>query len=168
MFSLSLSLSLLSLCAVSFRPTSRRRVRDHVNNDCLRDILMRSGSRHLLDTCTWLIVAHRHARTSSPSAERLNLCLSGKKSCFTCPCFQSPVHGSAAELRTTALVCFGIVSRRQRRENDWSNWNRHCSRLRPHRIATLETVAGATTELLSLATTLTEIKSSETEALDYR
>ena len=34
---------------------------------------MRSGSCHLVDICTWLIVAHRH------SAERLNLCLSGKK-----------------------------------------------------------------------------------------
>ena len=32
----------------SFRPTSRRRVRDHVNNACLRDILMRSGSRQTL------------------------------------------------------------------------------------------------------------------------
>ena len=42
----------LSLCVGSFRPTSRRRVRDHVNNACLRDILMRSGSRHLVDTCT--------------------------------------------------------------------------------------------------------------------
>ena len=54
-------------------------LRDHVSNACLRDILARSGSRHLVDTCTWLVVAHRHARTSSPSAERLNLCLSGKE-----------------------------------------------------------------------------------------
>ena len=36
------------------------------------------GFRHLVDTCTSLIVAHRQARTSSHSAERLNLCLSGK------------------------------------------------------------------------------------------
>ena len=71
--------SLLSLCVGSFPPTSRRRVRDHVNNACLRDIVVRSGSCHLVDTCTWLIVAHRHARTSSHSAERLNLCLSGKE-----------------------------------------------------------------------------------------
>ena len=71
--------SLLSLCVGSFRPTSRRRVRDHVSNACLSDILMRSGSRHLVDTCTWLVVAHRHARTTSHSAERLNLCLSGKR-----------------------------------------------------------------------------------------
>ena len=71
--------SLLSLCVVSFRPTSRTRVRDHVNNACLRDILMKSGSRHLVDTCTRLIVAHRHARTSCHSAERLNLCLCGKE-----------------------------------------------------------------------------------------
>ena len=28
---------------------------------------MRSGSRHLVHTCTWLIVAHRHARTSNHS-----------------------------------------------------------------------------------------------------
>ena len=54
-------------------------MRDHANNACLRDVMMRSGSRHLVDTCTWLIVAHRHARTSSHSAERLNLCLSGKE-----------------------------------------------------------------------------------------
>ena len=46
----------------------------------------------LWDTCTWLVVAHRHARTSSHSAERLNLRLSGKglfhKSMFpvTCAC----------------------------------------------------------------------------------
>ena len=40
---------------------------------------MMSGSRHLVDTCTWLIVAHRHALTSDHSAERLNLCLSGKE-----------------------------------------------------------------------------------------
>ena len=71
--------SLLSLCVGSFRPTSRRRVRDQVYNACLRDILMKSGRRQLVDTCTWLIVAHRHARTSSHSAERLNLCLSGKE-----------------------------------------------------------------------------------------
>ena len=115
-----LDLFVLSLVAVR-RPTSRRRVRDHVNNACLRDILMRSGSHHLVDTCTWLIVAHRHARTSSHPAERLNLCLSGKSCacchpCFTCPCFRSLVHGSGAELRTTALVCCsGIVSRWLRR-----------------------------------------------------
>ena len=45
----------------------------------LRDILTMSGSRHLVGTCTWLIVAHRHTRTSSHSAERLTLCLSGKR-----------------------------------------------------------------------------------------
>ena len=71
--------SLLSLCVGSFRPTSRKWVGDHVNNACLRYILMRFGCRHLEDTCTWLIVAHRHARTSSHSAERLNQCLSGKE-----------------------------------------------------------------------------------------
>ena len=72
--------SLLSLCLGSFRPTSRRCVGDHASNACSRDILMmRSGSRHLVDTCRWLIVVHRHARTSSHSAERLNLCLSGKE-----------------------------------------------------------------------------------------
>ena len=48
--------SLLSLCVGSFRSTSRGRVRDHVNNACVRDILMRSGGRHLVDICTWLIV----------------------------------------------------------------------------------------------------------------
>ena len=46
-------------------------MRDHVNNACLRDILARSGSRHLVDTCTRLIVAHRHARKTSHSAERV-------------------------------------------------------------------------------------------------
>ena len=56
-----------------------REIKDHVNNACLRGILMRSGSRHLVDICTWLIVAHQHARTSSHSAETLNLCLSGKE-----------------------------------------------------------------------------------------
>ena len=40
---------------------------------------MGSGSRHLVDICTLLIVAHRHARTSSHAAERLNLCLIGKE-----------------------------------------------------------------------------------------
>ena len=40
---------------------------------------MWSGGRRLVDTCTWLIVAHRHACTSSHSAERLNLCLSEKE-----------------------------------------------------------------------------------------
>ena len=40
----------LSLSVGSFRPTLRRRVTDHVNNACLRDIPMRSGSRHLVDT----------------------------------------------------------------------------------------------------------------------
>ena len=65
--------SLLSLCVGSFRPTSRRGAKDNVNNACLRDILTRSGCPHLVDACTWLIVAHRHARTSS------NLCLSGKE-----------------------------------------------------------------------------------------
>ena len=97
---------------------------------------MRSGSRHLVDTCTLLIVAHRHARTSSHSAERLNLCLSGKRviiHVFTCPCFRSPVHGSGAKLRTTPLFCCsGIVSRWLRRKNDWSSWNGHCSRLGLH------------------------------------
>ena len=43
-----------------------------MNNACVRDILMMSGSLHLVETCTWLIVAHRHARTSSHSDERLN------------------------------------------------------------------------------------------------
>ena len=57
----------------------RGNVRDHVNDACLRDMLIRSNNHHLVNTCTWLIVAHRHTRTSSHSAERLNLCLSGKR-----------------------------------------------------------------------------------------
>ena len=86
--------SLSCRCAsVRFVPTLRRRVRDHVKNACLRDILMKSGGRHLVDTCTRLIVAHRHARTSRHSAERLNLCPSGEElssmshlSLFRVPC----------------------------------------------------------------------------------
>ena len=74
-------LFVLSLVSVrwSFFAPHRGGVRDHANDACLRDILMRSGSRRLVDTCTWLIVAHRYARTSSHSAERLNLCPSGKE-----------------------------------------------------------------------------------------
>ena len=48
-------------------------VRDHVNNACLRDILLRSGSRHLVDTCTWLIVAHRtHIKPFGRETESLS------------------------------------------------------------------------------------------------
>ena len=52
-------------------------VRDQVYNACLRDILVRSDSCHLLRHL-YMVVAHRHARTSCNSAERLNPCLSGK------------------------------------------------------------------------------------------
>ena len=40
--------SLLSQCVRSFRPTSRSQVRDQVFFGCLRDILVRSGSCHLV------------------------------------------------------------------------------------------------------------------------
>ena len=56
--------SLLSLCVGLFRPTSRRRVRDQVYNVCLRDLLVRSGSchlvRHLYMVVLWRIVMHAH------------------------------------------------------------------------------------------------------------
>ena len=55
-----------------------------------------------------------------------------EKICFACPCFRSLVHGSGAELRATALVCSGIVSRWQRQKNDWSSWNGHCSKMGTH------------------------------------
>ena len=70
-----LDLFVLSLVAV--RGFLSPRIEEACERSCEK--CLRSGSRHLVDTCTWLIVAHRHARTSSHSAERLNLCLSGKE-----------------------------------------------------------------------------------------
>ena len=117
-------------------------MRDHVSNACLTDILRRSGCRHLVHTCTWLIVAHRHARTSSHPAERLNLCLSGKELS----------SGSGAMLRTTALVCcpenrVTMATSEERLEQLERSLQQAGSALQAanYRIATLESAAGATT-----------------------
>ena len=71
----------VSLCSLSCRCASSRCVRDQVYNACLRDILVRCRCCHLVRHLFMVgcVVAHRHARTSSHSAERLNPCLSGKE-----------------------------------------------------------------------------------------
>ena len=48
-----------------------------MKNACLKNILVKSRCCHPLRHL-FMVIAHRHARTSSHSAEKLNPCLSGK------------------------------------------------------------------------------------------
>ena len=132
-------------------------MRDHVNNGCLRDILMMSGSRHLVDTCTWLIVAHRHARTSSHSAERLNLCLIGKELRMLSSMFHLSLFPVTCAWWRSRVAYFGVglllwnrvtmTSSEARLEQLERSLQQAGSALQAAncRIATLESAAGATT-----------------------
>ena len=89
---------------------------------------MRSGSCHLADTCTWLFVAHRHARTSGHSAERLNLCLSGKEllrmlhllslsyQCFRSPEFEGIRWIASIQTRKKKILITKLETSKQRGE----------------------------------------------------
>ena len=79
---------------------------------------------------TWLL--HIFMRTQQAIRLRDWTCVwvdKSRSTRFARPCFRSFVHGSWAELRTTALDCSGIVARWLRRKSDWNSCKLHCSKL---------------------------------------